>query len=127
MPADQQFLMTFQDMPEVWRLLSPSLQVVELLPQSLCAVLEDKQLYMAGLLSLSWKNAGKSLESRFVLAVLDGNHHVVYWTDDDLAIFIVTVGRAESALQDILLVGGEDSVDTSTGWGRAGPKPTPRD
>merc|ERR1711890_37117 len=113
-PTDQELIQIFVDNPEV----------LDLLPNDDCLWFKDLPIYMAGLYSYNFPNGGRTVEdwetSPFILTVLDGNPHLVYWWKEmtDTESFNVMMARAEDESEDMLLMGGDFNNQPFTAWRR---------
>merc|ERR1711874_783845 len=109
---DQDFIMMFEDLPEV----------LEILPEEDCAWFAELPIYMAGMYNYNFANGGKRTwhASPFVLTDLDGNPHIVYWWKEmtDTESFNVMMARAEDHGKDLLLMGGDFNNQPFPAWSR---------
>merc|ERR1712179_235126 len=115
-PTDKDLIQAFVNMPEV----------LDLLPEEDCLWFRDLPIYLAGLYSYNFPNGGRTPgpwdweTSPFVLTVLEGNPHIVYWWKEmtDTESFNVMMARAEESSQDLLLMGGDFNNQPFTAWTR---------
>merc|ERR1711955_195029 len=94
-PTDQDLIQIFEDVPEV----------LDLLSEEDCLWFKDLPIYLAGLYSYNFPNGGRIIEewetSPFILTILEGNPHLVYWWKEmtDTESFNVMMARAEKEVR----------------------------